>query len=252
MPFADCRCARRSFCLGEDAHNGLGPGRANEHSTAVPRPERVDLGAELRRDLACADRHIPLHLRHGPQHRDRLFQRGTFECVAEEQRRDETVSGHVTIEPDDVPRLLAAEDAALAAKRLEHVAVADVGRHHADAVLGHQLVEGEVRHHRDGDEVDLAVEREHGEDRVAVDRAPARVDREHPIAVAVERDAEVGPDACHGSLQRSQVRRARCDVDVRPVRLVADCVHFRAELLERLRRELRVRAVRAVDNDLQP
>jgi hypothetical protein len=158
----------------------------------------------------------------------------------------------VAVEPDDVPRLLAAEEAALAPEGLEHVTVPDVGRDHADAVLGHQLVEGEVRHDGDGDEVDLAMKREHGEDRVAVDGVPSRVDREHPIAVAVERDAEVGPDARHGVLQRPQVCRARVDVDVRPVRLVADRVHLRAQLLERFRRELRVRAVRAVDDDPQP
>ena len=48
-----------------------------------------------------------------------------------------------------------------------------------------------------------------------------------------------------------EVGRAAADVDVRAVRLVADRVHLGAELLERLRRELRVRAVRAVDGDLQ-
>ena len=88
-------------------------------------------------------------------------------------------------------RLLAAEDAALGAKGLEHVAVADVGRHDPDAALGHEPVEAEVRHLGHRDEVDAEVEREHGEDLVAVDLAPGRVDGQHPVAVAVEGDAEV-------------------------------------------------------------
>ena len=55
----------------------------------------------------------------------------------------------------------------------------------------HQPVETEVGHHGDGDEVDIQVEREDGEDLVAVDRVAVTVDREHPVAVTVERDAEV-------------------------------------------------------------
>ncbi len=78
-------------------------------------------------------------------------------------------------QPDDVPRLLAAELAAFALQRLEDVAVADVGRDHADAPVGHQLVEAEVRHRRDRDEVDAEVEGQDREDLVSVDRSrPAR------------------------------------------------------------------------------
>ena len=52
-------------------------------------------------------------------------------------------------------------------------------------------MEAEVRHRRDGDAVDAEVEREDREDLVAVDRLAALVDREHPVAVAVEGDPEV-------------------------------------------------------------
>ena len=62
---------------------------------------------------------------------------------------------------------------------------------HADAALLHQPVEAEVRHRRDRDDVDAEVEREHRDDLVAVDRGAVRVDREHPVAVAVERDPEI-------------------------------------------------------------
>ena len=87
--------------------------------------------------------------------------------------------------------LLAAEDALLAAERLEHVAVSDVGGDDADPALLHQAVEAEVRHHRHRDEIDSEMEREDGKDLVAVDRVPVAVHGEHAVAVAVERDAEV-------------------------------------------------------------
>ena len=51
--------------------------------------------------------------------------------------------------------------------------------------------------------------------------------------------------------KQREVGRAAADVDVRPVRLVADRDDLGAELLERLRREARIGAVRAVDPDAE-
>ena len=138
-------------------------------------------------------------------------------------------------------------------ERLEHVAVADRRRDDADPVLGHQPVEAEVRHHRDGDEVDAEREREDREDLVAVERLAALVDGEHAVAVAVEGDPEVEALA----RDESVARRAR-SVAPQPtlmfdaVGLDADREHLGAELLERRGRERRERAVRAVDADAQP
>ena len=67
-----------------------------------------------------------------------------------------------------MPGLLAAEESALTAKRLEHVAIADVRHDHGDPALRHQPVEAEIRHHRDGHLVDAERERQHGHDLVAV------------------------------------------------------------------------------------
>ena len=117
--------------------------------------------------------------------------------------------------------------------------------------LGHEPVEAEIRHLRDRHEVDAEVEGQHRENRVAVDRLAALVHRQHPVAVAVEGHPQVTPLAGDDLLERAQVGGAAADVDVRPVGLVADRDHFRAELLERLRRDRRVRAVRAVDGELQ-
>ena len=145
--------------------------------------------------------------------------------------------------------LLAPEQQPLAPERLEDVAVADVGDEDASAPLLHQAVEAEVGHRRDDDALDLEVEREDSEDLVAVDRLSSLVHGEHPVAVAVECDAEVEAAAAHGLGEQTEVGRAAADVDVRPVRVVADRGHRSAELLERLRRETGVGAVRAVDGD---
>ena len=155
------------------------------------------------------------------------------------------------VEVDHVTGLLAAEQPALAAQRLEHVPVADVGREHADAALAHQPVEAEVRHRRHGDQVDAESEREDRDDLVAVDRRAVLVDREHAVAVAVEGDAEVVRAVAHNLLQRSEVRGAAADVDVGAVGRVGDRGHLGAESLEHARRDRRVGAVGAVDGDAQ-
>ena len=118
--------------------------------------------------------------------------------------------------------LLAAEQASLSVERLEDVTIPDVRRHDADPPLRHEAVEAEVRHLRNRDELDAEVKGEHRDDRVSVDDLPALVDREHPVAVAVECHAEVAAFAADGLLQQPEVGRAAADVDVRPVGLVSD------------------------------
>ena len=110
----------------------------------------------------------------------------------------------VVTQVDDVARLLAAEQAVALTQRLEHVAVADVRDDDLDPVVAHQLVEAEVRHHRHRDEVDAQVEREDGEDLVAVDRLPVSIDREHAVAVAVEGDSEVEAAVSHRALEQAR------------------------------------------------
>ena len=149
-------------------------------------------------------------------------------------------------------RLLAAEHAALGAERFEHVAVADLGRDDPDPALLHQPVEAEVRHLGHGDQVDAEVEREDREDLVPVDGLAGCVDREHAVAVAVERDAEVGA-AARGPSARAGAR----SVAPQPTLMFVPsgsspiAVDVGAEPGEGLRGDARVGAVRAVDDDAQ-
>ena len=154
-------------------------------------------------------------------------------------------------QPEDVTRLLAAQNAAFGAKGLEHVAVADRRGHDPDPVLVHEPVEAEVRHRGHRDEVDVECRSEDRDDLVAVERLAPLVDRKHAVAVAVERDPEVRADLDDLVAQSREVGRAAARVDVRPVGLDADRRHLRAERLESRRRELEERAVRAVDRDVE-
>src|SRR5256885_7262232 len=99
----------------------------------------------------------------------------------------------MAVQVDEVAGLLPAEETAFAAQGLEHVAVADVRGDDAYAALLEQAVKSEVGHDRHGHELDAEVEREHGQDLVAVHHLAALVDGEHSIAVPVERDPEIQP-----------------------------------------------------------
>ncbi len=67
-----------------------------------------------------------------------------------------------------------------------------------------------------------------GDDLVAVDDLALLVDREHAIAVAVERDADVVAELDDRALQQREVGGAAADVDVLAVRRIADRVHLGA------------------------
>ena len=116
-------------------------------------------------------------------------------------------------------------------------------------MLLHQPVEAEIRHHGDGHELDAELRRQDGEDLIPVHDLARRVDREHPVAVAVERDSEVESGVDDRPAQGGEVGRAAAFVDVRPVGIGADRGHLGAERRERLGRDPRVGAVCAVDHD---
>ncbi len=97
----------------------------------------------------------------------------------------------------------------------------------------------------------LLVEGEDREDPVAVDDLSALVDRDQPVAVAVEGEAERSSALDDGALQECGVGGAAADVDVRAVRRVPDRVHGRAEPLEGVHGEAGAGPVGAVEHDVQ-
>ena len=161
--------------------------------------------------------HVDEHLRELAHDRRGLGQRLVVaaERVQQQHGRDQAVAGRLAVERDHVPGLLAAQDGRVLEHAREHVAVADIGHDGLDAELAHRAVEAEVRHRRHDDLVarelpgDLQVAREQGDDLVAVDDRPVRVDGEHAVGVAVERDPEVEAAREHALRERRRDASSR-------------------------------------------
>ena len=137
---------------------------------------------------------------HPGEHRGQLGERppAPGHRVEEHDPGEGAVAGGGVIGEDHVPRLLAAEAEVALLQHVEHVAVADRGLDHRDAVRLERPAQPEVRHHGGDDRVaaqQLAVVQVDGGDRqdlVAVDEDAALVDRDHAVGVAVEREPGVG------------------------------------------------------------
>src|SRR6476646_4331188 len=251
--------SRQLLCLleiarfSQDTDDRLGPGGTDENAPLSRQflVRSLHFREQGRGQALRRDRDVFLDLRVARHDGGGLGERPPSQRTAEEEGCGQAVAGHVVAEVDDVARLLPAEETAAFAERLEHIAVADVRDDDLDSALAHQLVEAEVRHHCDRDQVDFEIEREHRDDLVAVDRIPLRVDSEHAVAVAVEGDPEVEAVRGHDALEEREVGRAAADVDVLAVGVGGDRGHLGAELLESPWRDSRVGAVRTVDCDLQ-
>src|SRR5438876_2656161 len=225
--------------LRQNPHHRLCARGTDEHSAAVSElaVDTFDLREQARRKLTIGRGHALLHLRVARENSRGFAQRSTLQRTTKKKRSGESVSGDVVAEIDDVPGLLAPEDAAAAAQSLEDVTIADIGCEHSDAALAHQPVEAEVRHHRDRDELDLQVESEDRENLVAVDGVAACVDGKHAVAVPVEGDSEVVTSVDDDGLKEREVGRPAADVDVVPVGVGSNRLHLGAQPLERLRRD---------------
>ena len=141
---------------------------------------------------------------------------------------------------------------------LEHIAVADRRAYQRDARLREIALEPEIGHHGRDDRRACAsrpsafqLSAITASNLVAVDDPPALVDDQHPVGVAVERDADIGAHFLDLLAERRRFGRAAFVVDVEAVRLDADRDHFGVEFLQRLRRDLVGRAIGAVDDDAQ-
>ena len=159
------------------------------------------------------------------------------------------------IEEQQMAGLLAADVRAAPLHLLVHVAVADLRLDDPDAGRGERFVEPEVRHHGRHHHVAREplrareVTRGDRERVVAVADLPGVVDRDEPIAVAVEREADRGAAGAHLVLELLGVERAEAGVDVDAVRPCADRQHPGAEPAEHARRHAVGRAVGAVERD---
>ncbi len=133
------------------------------------------------------------------------------------QGREDPVPGGRVVGEQQVTRLLAAQVGAQALHLLVHVAVADLRLHHLDAGGAERLVEPEIGHDRGDHGVDLQalaaghVTRRDGQHVVTVADLAGVIDRDQPIAVAVEGEPEVGARGAQALAEPvgMQARRSR-------------------------------------------
>ena len=92
-------------------------------------------------------------------------------------------------------------------------------------------------------------QRDDRDDLIAVDRRALRVNREHAIAVAVERDPEVEAVRANRLREQGEIGGAAAEIDVRTVRGRRDRCDRGAETLEDGGGDRRVGAVGTVDGD---
>jgi hypothetical protein len=90
------------------------------------------------------------------------------------------------------------------------MAVADLGTDEADTGLRERLLQPEIGHQRTDDgalqpAARLPVARKHVQQVVAIADRTTAVDEHHPVAVAIERDAQIGAGFPHPRRQRLRV-----------------------------------------------
>jgi hypothetical protein len=140
---------------------------------------------------------------------------------------------------------------------LEHVSIADRRADQRQAEPGEIALETEIGHHGadDAGRCQPAVGHpafgDHRQNLVAVDNASALVDDQHPVSVAVERDADIGAHLLDLLAERGGLGRTAFVIDVEAVGLDSDGEHLGIQFLERLRRDPIAGAVGTVDNDAQ-
>jgi hypothetical protein len=84
---------------------------------------------------------------------------------------------------------------------------------------------------------------------VAIDHLALLVDDQHPVGVAIQRDADIGAHFVHLPRQGGRIGRAAIHVDVETVGLVVDRHHLGAQFPQRRRSRLVGGAIGAIDDD---
>ena len=171
------------------------------------------------------------------------------------ERGDDAVARVEEVREDDVAGLFTAERQVVAQQLLHDVLVAHRAAHQPDAEVAQRHLEAEVAHHGGDDGVAAQPPRRlhllgaHQQDGIAVDDAPGGIDEDRPVAVAVERHAQVAALVDHRPRQALGMRGPALEVDVAPVGLAANRGDVEPEAPQQRRRHLVGGAVRAVDGD---
>jgi hypothetical protein len=156
---------------------------------------------------------------------------------------------------DHVPGLFATEYKSAREHRLHHVLVADGRAQQLQSMLGQRDFEANVAHHGRDDGVPgqlaapVQVERQDQEHGIAIDDAAAMVDEDGPIAVSIKRNTELTRVGRHRRGQHRGVRRSAREIDVAPIRFVAEGNRDEPQRLEQRHRGRGRRAVGHIHGD---
>ena len=250
------------FGFDHDPDERFGARGSNQHTAPAGHAgERcVDKRGErpIDVDRPPGDPDVPQHLRQAG-HR-RVGQRAerapsARHDVEQLHRREEAITGRCELAEDHVAGLFATERISPCIERLQHVAVADLGIDNVDAGVVHRPPETEVGHDGDDDRITsesaagLGVECAHGDDLITVDQTTIGVDREEPVCVTVEGDAEVGAALDNSGLQRRWMGRPTPVVDVGAVGSGMEHRHVGTEANQRPVGDVVRRTVRRIGND---
>ncbi len=153
-----------------------------------------------------------------------------------------------------MPGLLAAQHGAPPLHLFEHIFIAHRRPQHLDALSRQRALQSQVRHHRRHHQiarqmsVRLQFARRDQQDVVSVDDFAARGDQDGAVRIAIERDAPVGVGGQHFTAQIFNMQCAAVQIDVPTVRMIGDRDHFRSCAPEQIRRQMRCRAVAAIEH----
>src|SRR5579862_58026 len=240
----------------------LGARRPQQHASR--RTERRDREA-LRLDdgLVAAPIPVATHRNVDQSLREERHRRGGFgerrllldQRAKHRERCDRRIAGRVLVEADDMTGVLASELPALLDELLQYIAIADLRAQQSNPGLRQRLLQAQVAHeranHTAGEHAaPLVIARDNVQELIAIVETAFAVGHHQTVAVAVERDAEVGTVCAHLLREVNRVRRADAFVDVDAVGLVADGDDVRAKLVKHGRRDVIRGAVRAIDDDL--
>src|SRR6185312_4643111 len=246
-----------------DADHGLRAGGTQHHSALAVHAffdalhcladGRHRGGIEAGRDL-----HVEQHLWELPHAGGELGEgpSGLLHDGEHLQSAHDAITGRGLVEAYDVAGGLAAEDAACLAQEAEHVAIADRRALEIDATLAQRHLQTEVAHHRADHRTSeraaaAARLRNDVEELIAIENAAEVIDHDEADAVAIQREAHVGPHARHGQLQEPGRRGAATVVDVAAVRRATDGDDLGTEVGEHPGTDFVGGAVGAIDDDLQ-
>ena len=160
------------------------------------------------------------------------------------------------VQTQEVTGVFAAVQPALVAQHFHHITITHGRPAKGNTQRGQRMFERQIGHQRPGNTGHRPLAQtafDHRQQQlVAVIDFALRIDHDQPVGVTIQRDPEIGLPRQHRFAQSCRRRRAAILVDIQAIRRGTDARHLRTEFVKDVRRNVISRAMRTIDNDLQP